>query len=575
MTSDTPMDPTVAREASLEFTEIPGYRIVQFLARGAMGEVYLGVDENLKRSVAIKIISSEFAKNSECLERFVREGRIIAGFRHSNIVIIYASRWEGTPYIVMEYVDGGTLADRISEAPLPEKQAIRVAERMADALAYAHDADVIHRDFKPGNILMKDNGTPVLSDFGIAKSLDATGIKTEFGSVFGSLRYMAPEQARDSSNLTNRADVYSFGLVLYEMLTRDIPKRHPVRDPSEADDIIRTVGRQLGELVVRCLNIEPGARPSAAECHSVLESLSKAAPTKNSRAGLIAFVGAAALAVAGIMFWGSGSLMPGRWAGTGKVATTSAGAANVPQERGQRNNARGSPLLAVTLNKVPSSARIFVDNTETQGSQVNLPPGEHQLVALAPHFFGESMRLRLEPGSDTKSVSFALDPTSLPTSSELERFSQLADAKTLTEADLTELADRTFQIVLRAKYLNANGKAEGLSALVSNIDSLRRLGDPRAAVAAFLLDSVHAGHIGRAQVTQSLIDASNEGDAMASLFLAVSFRDSMNLAPAGVIPSDPMFQQYCDRLRLASKQGWDDVAAEYMQRDHCSGARPR
>jgi predicted Ser/Thr protein kinase len=569
------MDPTVAREASLEFTQIPGYRIVQFLARGAMGEVYLGIDENLKRSVAIKIISAEFAKNSECLERFVREGRIIAGFRHSNIVIVYASRWEGTPYIVMEYVDGGTLADRIGQGPLSEKQAIRIAERMADALAYAHAADVIHRDFKPGNILMKENGIPVLSDFGIAKSLDTTGLKTEFGSVFGSLRYMAPEQARDSSNLTNRADVYSFGLVLYEMLRKDIPKRHPVRDPSEAEDIIRALGRPLGELVARCLNIEPGARPSAAECHSALETLSKEAPSKKPRAARIVLIGAAVLAVVGIVFWGSGSLMPARWAGTGKVATTPAADANGPQVTRQLNNAGRSALLAITLNKVPSSARIFVDNTETQGSQVNLAPGEHQLVALAPHYFGESMRLRLEPGSDIRSVSFALDPTSLPTPSELERFSQLADAKTLTEADLSELADRTFQLVLRAKYLNANGKAEGLSALVGNIDSLRRLGDSRAAVAAFLLDSVHAGHIGRAQVTQSLIDASNEGDAMASLFLAVSFRDSMNLAPSGVMPSDPMFRQYCDRLRLASKQGWDDVAAEYMQRDHCSGAAAR
>jgi len=567
------MDPTVAREASLEFTEIPGYRIVQFLARGAMGEVYLGIDENLKRSVAIKIISSEFAKNSECLERFVREGRIIAGFRHSNIVIVYASRWEGIPYIVMEYVGGGTLADRIAQAPLAEKQAIRIAERMADALAYAHAADVIHRDFKPGNILMKENGTPVLSDFGIAKSLDTTGIKTEFGSVFGSLRYMAPEQARDSSNLTNRADVYSFGLVLHEMLTGDVPKRHPVRDPSEADAVIRTLGRPLGELVVRCLNIESSARPSAAECRSVLETLSKEAPAKSPRVPRIALIGAAVLAAAGIVFWGSGSLMPGRWAGAGKVASTPAADASGAHETRQLDKA-GSPLLAITLNKVPSSARVFVDNTETQGSQVNLPPGEHQLVALAPHFFGESMHLRLEPGSDPRSVSFALDPTSLPTPSELERFSQLADAKTLTEADLTELADRTFQVVLRAKYLNANGKAEGLSALVSNIDSLRRLGDSRAAVAAFLLDSVHAGHIGRAQVTQSLIDASNEGDAMASLFLVVSFRDSMNLNPSGVMPSDPMFRQYCDRLRLASKQGWDDVAAEYMQRDHCSGAAP-
>jgi serine/threonine protein kinase len=544
------MDPTVAREVSSELTEIPGYRIVQFLARGGMGDVYLGLDENLKRSVAIKIINSEFAKDSECLERFVREGRIIAGFRHSNIVIIYASQWESTPYIVMEYVDGGTLADRIARAPLSEQQAIQIGEKMADALAYAHAADVIHRDFKPGNILMKEDGTPVLSDFGIAKSLDSTGIKTEFGTVFGSLRYMAPEQARDSSNLTDRADVYSFGLVLYEMLKGELPKRHPVRDAGEADDIIRAVGRHLGELVIRCLNIEASARPSAGECHSLLENLSKPAPPKSTRGWLVTIVAAAALMIAGILLWGRGSLMPAR-----------------PVE--------GGKVLTLNLDQIPGSARIFVNNNEAHGSQVNLPPGDYQVAAIAPHYFGQLKRVRLDPGSDKHSVSFALDPTSLPTAAELERFSQLADAKTLTEADLAEPADPTFQIVLRAKFLNANQKTQDLGALVGDIESLRRLGDSRAAVAAFLLDSVHAGHIGRAQVTQSLINASNAGDAMASLFLAVSFRDAMNLDPSGVMPSDPMFQQYCDRLRLASDQGWDDVAVEYMQRDHCTAAGRR
>jgi serine/threonine protein kinase len=213
------MDPTVVSDSAPNFTEIPGYRIVQFLAQGGMGAVYLGIDDNLKRSVAIKIINSEYANNSEVLERFIREGRVIAGFRHPNIVIVYASEWKGTAYIVMEYVGGGTLANRITGTPLSAREAILIGERMADALAYAHAADVIHRDFKPGNILMREDGTPVLSDFGIAKSFD-TSVKTEFGRVLGSLRYMAPEQGLDSSNLTNRADVYSFGLVLYEMLKR-------------------------------------------------------------------------------------------------------------------------------------------------------------------------------------------------------------------------------------------------------------------------------------------------------------------------------------------------------------------
>jgi len=529
-----------------------------------MGAVYLGIDDNLKRSVAIKIINSEYANNSEVLERFIREGRVIAGFRHPNIVIVYASEWKGTAYIVMEYVGGGTLANRITGTPLSAREAILIGERMADALAYAHAADVIHRDFKPGNILMREDGTPVLSDFGIAKSFD-TSVKTEFGRVLGSLRYMAPEQGLDSSNLTNRADVYSFGLVLYEMLKGMLP-RHPVRNPRDAEEIVREVDGPLGDLISRCLNIEPGARPSAAECHALLESHLKETPTKKPRAWLIAIAGVAALIAASIVIWGTGWHLqaPPSTLGTNGLVVARPGDSNRSQ------------AITLKLNKVPSSARIFIGNDETDGSQITLPPGEYQVFAIASHYFGESKHVRLEPGLNMQSVSFALDPTSLPTASELERFSQLADAKTLSDKELTELTDRTFQVVLRAKFWNANRKTEDLSALISNIDGLRRLGDSRAAVAAFLLDSVHAGHIGRAQVTQSLVNASNDGDAMASLFLAVSYRDAMNKMSSGVTPSDPMYQQYCDRLHLASKQGWDDVATEYLQRDHCpQGANHR
>jgi serine/threonine protein kinase len=549
------MDPPVLSETSPRFAEIPGYKIVQFLAQGGMGEVFLGMDENLNRPVAIKIINSEFSNNSECLQRFIREGRIIAGFRHSNIVIVYASDWKNPPYIVMEYVNGGTLAQRMVKTPLSTKEALLIGERMADALTYAHAADVIHRDFKPGNVLLRQDGTPVLSDFGIAKSVDTTGLKTEFGRVIGSRGYMAPEQAMDSSNLTDRADVYSFGIVLHEMLTGQPPKHHPVTNPSEDTEITRTVGGSLGELIGRCLNIEPAARPSAAECRLTLESCLQEVPSNSPRIRLITAVGTALLLVAaGVLLWGGGSFMRSHLASRNTVSTPLNSAAPI----------------ALTLNRIPAAAKIFVDDNETNGLQIMLPPGAHRIVAVAPRYFGESKRIQLAPGSGAQSVSFALDPTSLPTALELERFSQLADAKTLSDSELTELTDRTFQNVLRAKFLSATRKNDDLGALIADIDSLRRLGDSRAAVAAFLLDSMHAGHIGRSQVTQSLVNASNEGDAMASLFLAVSYRDTMNQVPSGITPSDPMMQQYCDRLRLASKQGWDDVAAEYLRRDHCS-----
>src|SRR5580658_2151135 len=252
---------------------IPGYRISRLLDQGGMGGVYLAEDETLKRLVAIKLINPDLTENAEFKRRFSTEALIIAGFQHPNIVTVFASGWlQQKQYFVMEYVRGGTLKQRLESGPIEAGEACRIAERMADALAYSHERNVIHRDFKPNNVLLRENGTPVLSDFGIAKSVVMEGEKTAFGVVVGSAMYMAPEQAV-GAEISSGVDIYSFGLVLHQMLAGALPERHPLRSKQEARQIARTlrgIDPACVDLIARCLQAAPQERPTAVECRQVL-----------------------------------------------------------------------------------------------------------------------------------------------------------------------------------------------------------------------------------------------------------------------------------------------------------------
>src|ERR1700744_3723501 len=169
-----------------------------------------------------------------------------------------------------------------------------LASKLADALAYAHARDVIHRGFKPRNVLLRENGAPVLSDFGVAKSQATQGSQTAVGLVVGNVRYMAPEQALGET-VTDRIDIYSLGLVLHEMLTGELPRIHPIRNNSDARPIVRAIGRGLGELVARCLGPDPADRPSAAECRDQLQAHERRATAAGPmRPGVVAVVAAAA-----------------------------------------------------------------------------------------------------------------------------------------------------------------------------------------------------------------------------------------------------------------------------------------
>jgi serine/threonine-protein kinase PpkA len=202
--------------------DIPGYKVVRELGRGGMATVYLAVQETLSRQVALKVINPELAADDGFRERFVREGQIVARFRHSQIVIIYDFRRHGTSLLLsMEYLPGGTLKERIKRG-LAKPQVLEIVSSMARALAYAHRNGVVHRDVKPANILFREDDTPVLTDFGIARFLDDSTRLTQPGLSMGSPRYMSPEQVMGHA-IDFRSDIYSLGIVFYEMLTGNVP----------------------------------------------------------------------------------------------------------------------------------------------------------------------------------------------------------------------------------------------------------------------------------------------------------------------------------------------------------------
>jgi serine/threonine-protein kinase len=201
------------------------YRLVREIARGGMASVWEAEDSLLDRRVAVKLLHPQFADDPEFLERFRREARAAARLTHPNIVPIYDVGDDArsrTPYIVMELVDGGNLKDRIRQAaPLPDAEIRTIGATLATTLDYAHRKGLIHRDVKPQNVLLGEDGRPRLTDFGIAQAMASSGL-TRTGVVMGSVHYIAPELVR-GRQAAPRSDIYSLGVVLYEMATARLP----------------------------------------------------------------------------------------------------------------------------------------------------------------------------------------------------------------------------------------------------------------------------------------------------------------------------------------------------------------
>jgi hypothetical protein len=202
--------------------EIRGYRLLRQLGRGGMATVYLAVQESVDREVALKVMSPALLADPNFGERFLREAKIAAKLHHRHVVGIHdVARSGDYHYIAMEYLGGGAILHKDGQ-PRPVAFALRVIREIATALDYAHRKGFVHRDVKPDNILLRDDGSSALTDFGIARALDPAAKMTQTGAIIGTPHYMSPEQARGRS-IDGRADLYSLGIVLYELLVGRVP----------------------------------------------------------------------------------------------------------------------------------------------------------------------------------------------------------------------------------------------------------------------------------------------------------------------------------------------------------------
>src|SRR6266478_2635774 len=252
--------------------EIPGYEVLAILGRGGHGIVYRVRHLKLKRLAALKmLLTGEYASSAE-LARFMREAEAIAALQHTNIVQIYdVGEVDGRPYFTMEFVGGGSLAQKLAGVPQPAQYSASVAESLARAIHTAHLAGIIHRDVKPSNVLLALDGTPKISDFGLARYLEGQADVTLGPAKVGTPSYMAPEQVVGKPGTVGpAADVYALGATLYELLTGRPPfsaetateteRQVLAREPASPSRLNAIVPRDLETICLKCLQKEPARR---------------------------------------------------------------------------------------------------------------------------------------------------------------------------------------------------------------------------------------------------------------------------------------------------------------------------
>jgi serine/threonine protein kinase len=200
------------------------YRLVEQLGQGGMATVFKAYHPELDRYVAIKALHPAFAEDDTFLARFQREARVVAKLEHPNIVPIYDySQYENRPYLVMKYIEGETLKQRISNGMIPIAESLRIIETIGSALQYAHDKDVLHRDIKPSNVLITKDNQVYLTDFGLARMAQSSDKTLTTDMMIGTPQYISPEQALAKQDLDTRTDIYSLGVVIYELLVGKVP----------------------------------------------------------------------------------------------------------------------------------------------------------------------------------------------------------------------------------------------------------------------------------------------------------------------------------------------------------------
>ncbi len=264
---------------------IPGYDILQQLGEGGMGVVYRARQVGLNRLVALKMIRGGSQVRPDHRARFSIEAEAVARLRHPNILQIYDfGEADGMPFVSLELLEGGSLADRLDGTPQPARSSAELIQTLAIAIVAAHQAGIIHRDLKPSNVLFDEEGTLKVTDFGLAKRMESDDHQTESGQIMGSPSYMAPEQARGHTrDVSTAADVYALGAILYEMLTGRPPFKgeSPIEtirqviddEPVPPSRLVPRVARDLETICLKCLQKESNKRYNSA--HAFAEDLNR------------------------------------------------------------------------------------------------------------------------------------------------------------------------------------------------------------------------------------------------------------------------------------------------------------
>jgi serine/threonine protein kinase len=264
-------------------TKLGQYEVQDFIGQGAMGLVYRAYHVQLQRTGAVKVLQG-IAPDPDSTARFRHEAQAIAQMRHPNIVNVYDfGEHDGTPYMIIEYVPGGSLANRLSQAPLDPAATLKYLRGIAAGLDYAHGLGIVHRDVKPANVLLEKDDTPVLADFGLAKLLQGSSLKSMTGVTTGTPAYMAPEQVT-GSKVGPAADRYALATIAYEMLTGVIPfdgegllellYAHVHREPTPPSARNHSLGPRVDAVIMRGLAKDPGARWES--CTAMVDALSAA-----------------------------------------------------------------------------------------------------------------------------------------------------------------------------------------------------------------------------------------------------------------------------------------------------------
>ena len=462
-------DQTIVTKPQLP--EVPGYTVERLLGVGGMAEVFLAKDDQLNRLAAIKMINSAGSMDSDFRQRFEDEARTVAGFNHPNIITVYGfGEVDGKQYIAMSFESGGELDDQLKNGPVEERHALQITAKLAAALAYSHQRDIVHRDIKPANVLFDEAGSPVLSDFGIAKGLNASSGLTQTGMAIGSPAYMSPEQLM-GQKIDGKTDVYSLGLVLFQMLNGRLPPnelkmsqdtaviRKTIEDGLKANGSLQEQ-EQITDVLVDCLQFDPANRLTAGELAARLQDIEAATSSGNGKWLGMALVGALVLGIIGM----ATVLFKGPATGT------------------------------VNFTLTPQGAALILDGVTATARSMQLEAGNHKLIALAPGYQGMRQEFKIAANIDNN-VPIALQPLVLPkdSASQLPLFhAQLASNVEPDALDYTDISFPVFLELMRLKAAAADGE-EAQSALArqftEQFGALADQGDILAQIAVVLADN--------------------------------------------------------------------------------------